>query len=119
MLARKLDEYVAHRRGSRASDPRGARHDRSFDPDLVATHLYRQYPPEVHALAERSVLAHLLKLEGEGVPRAKARRTGGPWTISEPRACVRPLRPAGQRVALVCAVHCSLARAQDTAGAGG
>ena len=85
-------------------------------PDLVAT-IYAEYPPEVHALAERSVLAHLLKLEGEGRAARKGKANGGTWTISEPRACDRCGRPVKGRARL-CG-PCSLAVLQDTADTGG
>jgi hypothetical protein len=71
----------------------------------------------VHALAERSVLAHLLKLEGEGRAARKGKANGGTWTISEPRACDRCGRPVNGRARL-CG-PCSLAVLQDTAGTGG
>ena len=51
--------------------------------------IYADHPKDVHPLAARSVLAHLLKLADEG----RADRTGktdeGPWTASTPRTCQR------------------------------
>jgi glyoxylase-like metal-dependent hydrolase (beta-lactamase superfamily II) len=51
--------------------------------------IYADQPKDVHPLAARSVLAHLLKLADEG----RADRTGktdeGPWTASTPRTCQR------------------------------
>ena len=38
--------------------------------------VYDDVPPQLHSLAERSLLAHLLKLEAEG----RARRSGDGWT---------------------------------------
>jgi glyoxylase-like metal-dependent hydrolase (beta-lactamase superfamily II) len=112
----QLDEYVAHREDRErevlallADGPRTI-------PDLVAT-IYVDYPPDVHALAERSVLAHLLKLESEGRAERKGKAEGATWTVSEPRACAR----CGRRVkgrARLCG-PCSLAVLQDTADAGG
>ena len=84
--------------------------------DLVAT-IYADYPPDVHALAERSVLAHLLKLESEGRAERKGKSDGATWTISEPRACARCGRPVKGRARL-CG-PCSLAVLQDTGGRGG
>ena len=51
--------------------------------------IYADQPKDVHPLAARSVLAHLLKLADEG----RAERTGkteeGPWTAATPRTCQR------------------------------
>jgi glyoxylase-like metal-dependent hydrolase (beta-lactamase superfamily II) len=51
--------------------------------------IYADQPKDVHPLAARSVLAHLLKLADEG----RADRTGktdeGPWAASTPRTCQR------------------------------
>ena len=71
----------------------------------------------MHALAERSVLAHLLKLESEGRAERKGKSDGATWTESEPRACARCGRPVKGRARL-CG-PCSLAVLQDTADAGG
>jgi glyoxylase-like metal-dependent hydrolase (beta-lactamase superfamily II) len=51
--------------------------------------IYADQPKDVHPLAARSVLAHLLKLADEG----RAERTGkteeGPWAAATPRTCQR------------------------------
>jgi glyoxylase-like metal-dependent hydrolase (beta-lactamase superfamily II) len=111
-----LDEYVAHREDRErqvlellGSGPRTTT-------DLVAT-IYTDYPSDVHVLAERSVLAHLLKLESEGRAERKGKSDGATWTISEPRACSRCGRPVKGRARL-CG-SCSLAVLQDTADTGG
>jgi glyoxylase-like metal-dependent hydrolase (beta-lactamase superfamily II) len=93
----KLDEYLAHReeRERQIVDAIGA-DTRSID-ELVAE-IYADYPPDVHELAGRSVLAHLLKLEADG--RAERRTTGGGqrWRIVQPRTCERcGRRPAKGR----------------------
>lgn len=112
----KLDEYVSHREDRERQvlelldkGPRTAS-------DLVAT-IYAGYPAEVHALAERSVLAQLLKLESEGRAERKGKADGATWAISEPRACARCGRPVKGRARL-CG-SCSLAVLQDTADSGG
>ena len=112
----KLDEYVAHRADRERQIHQELGTTGRSIPDLVAT-IYAEYPPEVHALAERSVLAHLLKLEGEGRAVRKGKANGGTWTISEPRACDRCGRPVKGRARL-CG-PCSLAVLQDTAGTTG
>jgi glyoxylase-like metal-dependent hydrolase (beta-lactamase superfamily II) len=40
---------------------------------------YNDVPDQLHALAERSLLAHLLKLEAEG----RARRVAGSWAAPD------------------------------------
>ena len=64
---------------------------------MVAT-IYAEYPAEVHALAGRSVLAHLLKLEGEGRVEKKG-RDEHPVTgqRTSPRTCDRCGRPVKGR----------------------
>ncbi len=51
--------------------------------------IYADQPEDLHPLAARSVLAHLLKLADEG----RAERTGkteeGPWAAATPRTCQR------------------------------
>lgn len=92
----KLREYLAHRAereeqvlaGLAAGDERVA--------ELV-TRIYEGYPSEVHALAARSVTAHLQKLQREG--RAKAQGRGGSqtWIAVVPAACARCGRPVRGR----------------------
>jgi glyoxylase-like metal-dependent hydrolase (beta-lactamase superfamily II) len=112
----KLDGYVSHRedRERQVLELLGEASPRTI-PDLVAT-IYADYPLEVHALAERSVLAHLVKLEGEGRAVRKGTADAATWAISEPRACARCGRPVRGRARL-CG-PCSLAVLQDTADAG-
>ena len=42
----------------------------------IPSHVYRDVPAHLHALAERSLYAHLLKLEQEG----RTRSNGGSWS---------------------------------------
>ena len=78
----------------RRSATDGARR-RSSSPRSTRTIL-----PEVHELAARSVLAHLMKLEVEG--RADKRTKAGVvrWSKIEPRSCERCGRPVRGRVRL-------------------
>lgn len=77
----RLDFYLAHRReregrvmAALSSTPRSIG-------ELVAP-AYPDVPVELHPLAARSLLAHLLKLEQEG----HARRTGELWfSVADPR----------------------------------
>ena len=66
-------------------------------PEELVAEIYTDHPPEVHELAARSVLAHLLKLEVEG--RAEKRTKAGVvrWSKIEPRSCERCGRPVRGR----------------------
>jgi hypothetical protein len=107
----KLDEYLEHRamRERQVLDALGAG-PRTIE-DLVAT-IYADYPPEVHELAARSVLAHLLKLDAEG--RVDKATKGGVtrYEAIEPRACARCGRPVKGKGRL-CG-PCSLAALQES-----
>jgi glyoxylase-like metal-dependent hydrolase (beta-lactamase superfamily II) len=107
----KLDEYLAHRAERETQVLEGlARDERSVE-ELVAE-IYADYPAEVHELAARSVLAHLLKLEAEG--RVEKRTKGGVvrWSRLEQRACERCGRPVRGRGRL-CG-SCSVAVLQES-----
>ena len=92
----KLQEYLTHRAereeevlaGLDAGDRRVA--------DLVAR-IYADYPADVHALAGRSVTAHLQKLQREGRVRAEGRGGSQTWVTVEPAACARCGRPVRGR----------------------
>jgi glyoxylase-like metal-dependent hydrolase (beta-lactamase superfamily II) len=112
----KLEGYVAHREDRERQVLELLGEGPRTIPDLVAT-IYADHPVEVHALAARSVLAHLLKLESEGRAERKGKSDGATWVMSEPRACARCGRPVKGRARL-CG-SCSLAVLQDTADAGG
>jgi glyoxylase-like metal-dependent hydrolase (beta-lactamase superfamily II) len=93
----KLDEYLVHREDRERQIVASIGTGRRSIEQLVAE-IYAEYPPEVRELAGRSVLAHLLKLEGEG--RAEKRTSAGvqTWRIVEPRMCERcGRRPAHGR----------------------
>jgi hypothetical protein len=80
-------------------------------PEELVPAIYGDYPSELHPLAARSVLAHLLKLESEG----RVERSKGDGEIrfarGEPRACARCGRPVQGRARL-CG-PCSLAVLQE------
>ncbi len=94
-----LDEYLDHR-AMREEQVLAALGDASRTPEELVAEIYADYPPELHELAARSVLAHLLKLEVEG--RAEKRTKGGVvrWSAIEPRSCERCGRPVRGRVRL-------------------
>jgi glyoxylase-like metal-dependent hydrolase (beta-lactamase superfamily II) len=107
----KLDEYLEHRamRERQVLDALGAG-TRTIE-ELVGT-IYADYPPEVHELAARSVLAHLLKLDAEG--RVDKATKGGVtrYEAIEPRSCARCGRPVKGKGRL-CG-PCSLAALQES-----
>ena len=110
----KLQEYVDHRAEREqqivdaiASGPRTIA-------DLVAD-IYAAYPLEVHELAARSVLAHLLKLSAEGRATSEGRGDDARWRGVAPRSCERCGKPALGR-GRYCR-SCSLILLQEGSGA--
>lgn len=74
---RAIDRIVRHRLGREAAVAAAiAEHPGLSSGDLVL-HVYRDIDPKLHDWAERSLLAHALKLEAEGV----ASSDHGRWTI--------------------------------------
>jgi glyoxylase-like metal-dependent hydrolase (beta-lactamase superfamily II) len=92
----KLDEYLDHR-AMREEQVLAALGDGWHVPEELVAEIYAAYPQEVHELAARSVLAHLMKLEVEG--RAEKRTKAGVvrWSKLEPRSCERCGRPVRGR----------------------
>jgi glyoxylase-like metal-dependent hydrolase (beta-lactamase superfamily II) len=106
-----LDEYLEHRamrEGQILTAIDGAW--RSID-ELVEE-IYAEYPADVLALAARSVLAHLLKLEVEGRAEKRTKLGVVRWTRIEPKSCERCGRPVRGR-ARYCG-SCSLAVLQES-----
>ena len=97
--AEKLAEYRAHRE-ERERQVLDALAEGACTPEDIVATVYADYPPEVHALAARSVLAQLLKLEREG----RAAHVGPPrdnrFEPATPAACRRCGRPAIPRSTL-------------------
>ena len=62
----KIDEYVEHRLTREREILAAVRAGASTPPEIVAR-AYKDVHPKMHALAERAVLAHLLKLEDDGL----------------------------------------------------
>lgn len=106
----KLRDYLAHREEREGEVVQALAEGPRTIADIVEK-VYAGYPKEVHGLAARSVLAHLLKLEHEG----RAERTGpgeaGPWVVRSQRACERCGRPVKGR-SRYCSV-CSLTMLQS------
>lgn len=107
----KLDEYLEHRimreeqvLAGLVDEPRSA--------EELVPEIYGDYPPEVHELAARSVLAHLLKLEREGRVEKAVKGGVARYSRSEPRSCERCGRPVRGKARL-CG-SCSLAILQES-----
>jgi glyoxylase-like metal-dependent hydrolase (beta-lactamase superfamily II) len=110
----KLEEYLAHRAEREAQILAAIGEGDPTIADLVAT-IYAGYPPDVHPLAARSVLAHLLKLEGEGRVDHRGSGDAARYRATAPRICDRCGRRPAQGRSRYCG-PCSLALLQDTAG---
>jgi glyoxylase-like metal-dependent hydrolase (beta-lactamase superfamily II) len=109
----KLDEYVRHR-AQREEQVLAVLAGGPVTIGGIVEEVYSAYPAEVRPLAARSILAHLLKLEGEGRATRTGRSDDARWSSAEPRTCERcGRRPAVGRTKL-CA-SCGLAVLQDTA----
>jgi glyoxylase-like metal-dependent hydrolase (beta-lactamase superfamily II) len=109
--ADKLAEYVAHRTMREEQVVSALKEGLSTPEEMVPT-IYAGYPPEVHELAVRSLLAHLLKLEAEGRAEKRVKAGVTSWSVSEPRSCARCGRPVRGRARL-CG-PCSLAVLQES-----
>jgi glyoxylase-like metal-dependent hydrolase (beta-lactamase superfamily II) len=107
----KLDEYLEHRamREEQVLEALGSG-PRTIE-ELVAT-IYADYPAEVHELAGRSVLAHLLKLDAEGRVDKATKAGVVRYERAEPRTCARCGRPVRGKARL-CG-PCSLATLQES-----
>jgi glyoxylase-like metal-dependent hydrolase (beta-lactamase superfamily II) len=106
----KLDEYAEHRAMRERQVLAGLAEGPKAPEDLVPA-IYEDYPPELHPLAGRSVLAHLLKLEGEGRVEKVKKDGEVRFALAEPRACARCGRPVKGKARL-CG-RCSLAVLQE------
>jgi hypothetical protein len=76
--------------------------------------IYAEHPIEVRSLAARSVLSHLLKLEGEGRVARHGKGDDASWEVVVPRGCERCGRPVKGR-ARYCS-SCSLVILQEGSG---
>ncbi len=109
----KLQEYLDHRAEREAQVLAALGDGARTVSDLVET-IYANYPPEVHPLAARSVLAHLLKLASEGRVARSGTGEDATWGTVVPRACARCGRPVRGR-ARYCST-CSLVLLQEGSG---
>jgi glyoxylase-like metal-dependent hydrolase (beta-lactamase superfamily II) len=110
----KLQEYLDHR-AERETEVLATLADGPHAvAEMVAT-IYAEYPSEVHALAARSVLAHLLKLQAEGRVDHRGNGSEAEWFVVTPRACARCGKPVKGR-ARYCG-SCSLILLQEGSAA--
>jgi glyoxylase-like metal-dependent hydrolase (beta-lactamase superfamily II) len=97
--AGKLREYVAHR-AEREEQILDALAEGPRTVPSVVAEIYADVPEEIHPLAERTVTAHLLKLEAEGRAEKTGRGADQTWTAAAPRTCARcgrrPVRGRGR-----------------------
>lgn len=108
--AAKLREYVDHRAERERQIVAAISDGLRTVPEMVAD-IYADYPPEVHDLAARSVLAHLLKLAAEGRATQQGRGDDARWSAVDPRSCERCGKPVKGR-ARYCG-SCSLILLQE------
>ena len=92
----KLREYLAHRREREDQVLEALSGGPRSIAEIVEV-IYAAYPKDVHPLAARSVLAHLLKLADEGRVDRGGRSEDGPWSLATPRTCARCGRPVRGR----------------------
>jgi glyoxylase-like metal-dependent hydrolase (beta-lactamase superfamily II) len=89
-----LEEYLAHRMEREGQVMEALTAGGATPRDIVPRVYGDEVPPSMYAAAERSVLAHLLKLERE----ERVARAGGPredrFTLATPKPCQRCGRPA-------------------------
>ncbi|HEX7246545.1 MAG TPA: MBL fold metallo-hydrolase [Actinomycetota bacterium] len=110
----KLREYVDHRAAREEQIVDAISREARTVGEIVAE-IYAAYPPEVHELAARSVLAHLLKLAAEGRAAHEGRGEEARWRAVAPRECERCGKPTNAR-GRYCR-SCSLILLQEGSGA--
>jgi glyoxylase-like metal-dependent hydrolase (beta-lactamase superfamily II) len=88
----RIIEYLAHREERETQVLTALAEGPRTIAEMVEV-IYAGQPKEVHPLAARSVLAHLLKLGDEGRAERTGKTDDGPWTVSTPRNCQRCGRP--------------------------
>lgn len=92
----KLDEYLAHRaeRESQILAEIAAAGKAGSSVDMLVGSIYVDYPADVRPLAARSVVAHLKKLEDDGLVTKQRAAGGDVYSLApEPKACERCGRP--------------------------
>jgi glyoxylase-like metal-dependent hydrolase (beta-lactamase superfamily II) len=109
----KLREYAEHR-AARERQVLDALAGGPRSPEELVSAIYTDVPTELHPLAARSVLAHLLKLQHEGRVAREGRGADAPFALATPRACPRCGRPSRSATSLC--DRCRLAALQEGPG---
>jgi glyoxylase-like metal-dependent hydrolase (beta-lactamase superfamily II) len=112
--AAKLQEYV-HHRADREAQVLAVMADGTVRIMPMVETIYADHPKDVHALAARSVLAHLLKLQAEGRVTKRGSGLEAEWSLVTPRECARCGKAVRGR-ARYCST-CSLIMLQEGAAA--
>lgn len=99
----KLDEYLRHR-ADREGQVLAALARRPMTPEDLVPEVYPALDPAAHGVAARTMLAHLLKLQLDGVVEREG--AAGPFRVLAPHPCERCGRAtrARQRLCAACAV---------------
>lgn len=92
----KLDEYLKHRE-LREEQIVEALRGGARTPAEIVPGIYAEYPAELHPVAARSVLAHLVKLEREGRVVHTGSGDGARFMLAEVHPCERCGQPAMPR----------------------
>jgi ribonuclease/clavin/mitogillin len=82
----KIDEYITHRR-QREELILAAVREGAATPKEIVVRVYTDVPPKAHTMAERAVLAHLEKLEADGLVSTTPNGTISLMAVEE-----RPIR---------------------------
>jgi glyoxylase-like metal-dependent hydrolase (beta-lactamase superfamily II) len=86
--AEKLQEYLDHR-AEREEQVVAALNEGPRRIAQLVGEIYAAYPTEVHGLAARSLLAHLLKLQGEARVTREGSGEDASWSLVKPQSCAR------------------------------
>ena len=101
----RIDEYLAHR-ALREEQILSLLAEEPCSVGELVEQIYVAYPVEVYPLAERTVSAHLQKLEREGRIDVVSGQTPVRYRVGRPQACERCGRPVrgAARLCGACAV---------------
>ena len=77
----KIDEYISHRLEREQNILQAVREGAATAKEIVAR-VYTDVSPKAHAMAERAVLAHLEKLEADGLPASYRTSEGDRFVLA-------------------------------------
>jgi glyoxylase-like metal-dependent hydrolase (beta-lactamase superfamily II) len=107
----KLDEYLAHRADREQQVLAALKAGRATTGQIVPGIYAKEIPESMFPVAERSVLAHLIKLEREGKVARTGRGDAARFAVVTPKACRRCGRPAAPGSSLC--NRCAMAALQE------